>query len=483
MAKSVEPKDAKAPLRPESAPPARPGPLSLDDPAPKEASRSSRPAKHGLLSPLKLRDFSLLWVGMTISLLGDGLYFVAIAWQVIRLSNVPTALSAVGVAWTVPQVLFLLIGGVVSDRVDRRAVMIGADIVRAAAIGALGFLSVTGVIELWHIFVLVAIYGAGDAFFMPAFGAIVPDIVPQNLLVEANSLDQFVRPIAFRLLGPAIGGLMVATWGSGRAFLIDAGSFLVSALCVALIRHRPRALSAGAKQSSVVTEIKEGFSFVRSHTWLWGTLMAAAIALLCFSGPLQVLVPFIVKENIGGDAGDYGLILAVGGVGSIVASLAIGQGGLPRRNVTFMYLNWSRGTFVIAYYAIAGATWQAMLASVTIGATFTAGLIVWGTLVHKLVPPELLGRVSSLDWLVSTSLTPLSFALTGPIAQAIGNEATLAGAGVLGGFSVLAFLLLPGLRDIEERGEHSADEPARSRSKREPSEALLYLNDGNGGDR
>jgi hypothetical protein len=406
-----------------------------------------------IVQPLRLRDFSLLWAGMTVSMLGDGIYFVAIAWQVLRLSNAPTALSAVGVAWTIPQVVFLLVGGVVSDRLERRTILLASDIVRGVAIGGLGLLSVSGNIELWHILLLVAVYGAGEAFFMPAFGAIVPDIVPQNLLVEANALDQFVRPVAFRLVGPALGGVLVALWGPGQAFLIDAASFVLSAVCLLLMRPQRRA--AATSHASVLSEIAEGFSFVRSRTWLWGTLAAAAIAQLCFVGPLQVLLPLIVRENIGGGAGAYGFILAIGGVGSILASITVSQ-GLPRRQLTFMYFNWSVGTFVISYYAIATEVWEAMLASLVIGATFTTGLIVWGTLMHRLVPPELLGRVSSFDWLVSTGLTPVSFALAGPVALVLGNEATLALAGVLGGVAVLAFLALPGLRNTEISAAHLA---------------------------
>ena len=153
---------------------------------------------------------------MAISLLGDGIYFVAIAWQVLRLENAATALSLVGVAWTVPQVLFLLFAGVMSDRFERRKVLVLADVTRAIAIGGIGLLTISGSVELWHILVLVAFYGTGDALFMPAFGAIVPDIVPSNRLVEANSLDQFVRPLMLRFVGPAWGASSSRPWGRVR---------------------------------------------------------------------------------------------------------------------------------------------------------------------------------------------------------------------------------------------------------------------------
>src|SRR5438876_1459573 len=137
----------------------RPGPVSStngsgDSIAPARASRVR------LLTPLRLRDFRFLWTGMTVSLLGDGIFLVAIAWQVYQLSNAPAALSVVGVAMSVPHVVLLLLGGVVSDRFDRRKVMVGADLLRGAAIGLLGLLSVTGALELWHVLLLTALYGA-----------------------------------------------------------------------------------------------------------------------------------------------------------------------------------------------------------------------------------------------------------------------------------------------------------------------------------
>ncbi len=132
------------------------------------------------------------------------------AWQVYELSNAPTALSIVGVAMTVPQIVFLLVGGVVSDRFDRRRVMIAADALRAVSVAILGVLSITGTLELWHILIVAAAFGAGTAFFGPAFDAIVPQLVPSRDLNQANSLDQFVRPAAARMLGPAIGGWLIA---------------------------------------------------------------------------------------------------------------------------------------------------------------------------------------------------------------------------------------------------------------------------------
>ncbi|MGH2687494.1 MAG: MFS transporter, partial [Actinomycetota bacterium] len=156
-----------------------------------------------MTEPFRIRDFRLLWVGMSASLLGDGVFLVALAWQVYELSNKASALSLVGVAMSVPHVALLLIGGVLSDRFPRRRVMLAADLLRGVAIGTLGVLSITGGLRMGHVLVLVALYGAGMALFGPAFDAIVPDIVPSGLLAQANALDLFVRPAALRLAGPA----------------------------------------------------------------------------------------------------------------------------------------------------------------------------------------------------------------------------------------------------------------------------------------
>jgi MFS family permease len=402
-----------------------------------------------LFAPLRHRDFRLLWSGMCVSLLGDGVFLVAMAWQVYALSNAPTALALVGIAMTVPTIAFLLIGGAISDRLDRRRIMLSADVVRAVAVGAMALLSLTGALELWHMVALVAVYGVGTAFFQPAFDAIVPDVLPAGELAQANSLDQFVRPLALRLAGPAFGGLLIDAVGVGSAFALDAASFGVSGLALLALRPRPRDRAAAG--GSIGSEIRAGFRYIRRHVWLWATFASAAVAYLLFMGPAEVLLPFVVKNQLGGSAGDLGLVFAAGGLGSLGCAVVLGQRGLPRRDITFMYLVWTAAPLAVAGYGLADAVWQLMLASLAFNALETAGTIVWATAKQRHVPPALLGRVSSLDWLISIGLLPLSFALTGPVSGAIGAQATLIGAGLIGGAVTFAALLLPGMRAIEGR--------------------------------
>jgi DHA3 family tetracycline resistance protein-like MFS transporter len=403
-------------------------------------------ARVGLLRPLRGRDFRLLWTGQAVSLLGDGIFLVAMAWTAFELWNSPASLSIVGIAMTVPIIGCLLLGGAVSDRFDRRKVMIAADAARALVVGLLAALELSGRLDFPVFAVLVACYGAATAFFTPAFESIVPSIVASDELAQANSLDQFMRPGALRLVGPALGGWMVATIGSGGAFAVDAVSFAASIAAVAAIR--PVAASAVAAPSTGAA-IADGLRFVRRHAWLWVTLLSAAIAYLAFLGPTEALVPFVVKNDLHASAADLGLVFAAGGVGAIGAALVMGQRGHPRRDVTFMYACWALATLAVAGYGLGTTTAQLAIACLVFNALEAAGTIVWATIKQRHVPRSLLGRVSSLDWMISIGLLPLSYALTAPAASLVGARTTLVGAAVIGAVVTFAALFYPGVRDIE----------------------------------
>jgi MFS family permease len=399
-----------------------------------------------LLSPLRHRDFRILWTGMTISLVGDGIFLIAIAWESYSLWNAPAALSIVGIGMTIPTIAFLLIGGVVSDRRDRRLVMAWADGLRAVAVAVLAALVLMGALRFWELVVLVAVYGVGTAFFMPAFEAILPELLPKEDLPAANALDQFVRPIAMRLIGPVAGGALVAA-SAGLAFAIDAASF--AACLVAVLVMPRRAGRPVVVKTSSVAALKEGLRFVRQRVWLWGTLVSAAISYLVFLGPAEVLLPYLVKNELHASAGTLGLVLAAGGVGAVGGAAVMGHRGHPRRDVTVMYMTWTIATLAIAGYGIANAAWQLMLVCLVFNALEAAGTIVWATIKQHHVPGSMLGRVSSLDWLISIGLLPLSFALTAPVAAVFGARSTLVGAAALGAAVTLGGFFLPGMRAIE----------------------------------
>jgi len=403
-----------------------------------------------LLAPLRHRDFRLLWIGACASLAGDGVYLIALAWQAYTLSNTPTALAMLGVCATVPQLLALLGSGILSDRVERRRILLGADIIRFVAVLIVAVLVMSGQTNMWQLAVLSVVYGLGAGVAAPAFDAIIPDLVPDQDLQQANALDQFLRPAMLRLGGPALGGVLIAVHGAGTAFLFDAITFLVSAVCVWQMGARPRAVDLSAtERPSLLADALDGVRFVKSRTWLWGTLVSATVAYLLFMGPTEVLLPYLVKEVLHGTASDLGIILGAGGVGAIAAALIVGQMGLPRRQLTFMYLCWTVAALAVAGFGLATSGWQLMIISLVINGLEAAGTVAWATTKQLLVPADMLGRVSSLDWFISIAGLPVSYALTAPVAALIGAQATFVAASVLCAGVTFAALFLPHMRDAD----------------------------------
>jgi len=415
-------------------------------------SLAARLTSPKILQPLRNRDFAMLTTGRTVSLLGDGFFLVALAWQVYDISNVPSALSIVGVAHTLPMVLLVLVGGALADRYDRRKLMIWADLIRALAVGALGILSIAGVLELWHIIVLIGFVGLGDAFFNPASSAIVPDIVPEHDLAQANSLLATLRPLMIRLLGPAAAGFIIAMFGNGAAFLVDAGSFAVSMVAIAAIRHRHQFVEGEHGVRQTISQIADGLRYVRSKPWIWATLISAMLSLLVFLGPVEVLVPYLVRNQLELGPEALGAIFAAGGVGAILMALAIGARGLPRRRVTVMFFSWSIGVALMAIYGLMTDLWQGLVAAFVVNAFFQLGEVIWVTMLQQNVPRHLLGRVTSLDWLLSLGLVPLSYAITGPLSEIFGPSMTMVGAALIGSLLMVSLLFVRGVRDPERDG-------------------------------
>jgi MFS family permease len=427
-----------------------------------------------LFEPLRERDFALLWAGTLVSLLGDGIYLVALPFAVLDLDGSATDLALVGFAWSLGMVGFLLLGGLAADRYDKRRQLLVSDVVRLAAVGAIGGLSLGGALEIWHLLVLGFVFGAGEGLSGPAMGAIVPELVPADGLVQANALQGSLRPIALRFAGPGLGGVAVALLDTGGALVVDAGTFAVSIAC--LLAMGARVPVHEGEHEPLRSQLREAARFVRGQTWLWATLVMASIALLFFYGPVEVLVPVRIDDELGGGAGDFGVVLAAAGIGATIGTVALGHFGMPRREVTALYWVWGVAGFFLVGYAFADAVWQLVACSFCFGLFEGVGNPIWSTMMQVRVPVAMRGRVSSLDWLVSVGLTPVSFALTGPLAAALGPAAVLCVAGLVAGGGTLAILyVVPGLR-AEDGG--SARAQAAGRDQPPMSEPMSPANVG-----
>ncbi len=414
----------------------------------------------GVLRPLQHRDFRLLWIGQTVSMIGDGVYVFSIAWFVYKDAGAsPAAFAAVGIAWSLPQVLLLLATGALSDRMDRRHLMIIGDLLRMLAICAIGTLILLDALTIPLLVVLVFPYGAGQAIFGPSFNAVIPMIVPEEQLVEANSLGHTIRPLAMIVIGPLLGAAIVAIAGTGWAFLLDGVTFAVSAVCIWAMHVR--ADPGRTQETHLLEDVREGIGYVVRTRWLLWGLLGGMVSLFCVWGPWETLVPFVVTDQMHGTEFQLALVFGAGGVGSIVASLVVAQrGGLPRRPLTVMYIAWAIGMGMTAAFGLVANVPQAMVASLIAEAAISVLVVFWFTAMQRLVPTELLGRVSSLDWMITILGAPISFLIVGPAAAAFGADAVLIVAGVLGSAASLFFMFMPGARGPERDGSFSG--PDRS---------------------
>src|ERR687893_1337749 len=214
--------------------------------------------------PLRHRDFRLLWTGLAVSLVGSGLWLVALAWQVIELGGGPAQLSLVTALYGVGVLAFVLIGGVAADRLPQRLIMICSDLVRAAALLALGALSLTGTLEVWHLAAGSLLLGAGEAFFLPSYSALLPRLLPEEEILAANGLEGTLRPLAQQAAGPALGGVAVAALSPGAAILAGGLTYLVSAGCLVAMKVRQVKGAPGAPGvASVFADLREGARYVR----------------------------------------------------------------------------------------------------------------------------------------------------------------------------------------------------------------------------
>ena len=374
---------------------------------------------------------------------------VAVPFAALQIGGSPTAVGLVFAAGLVPRIALTLVGGVWADRLPRQHVMIAADLVRGFGQAAGAFVLLTGVAELWQLGLIAAIHGSGAAFFTPAASGFVPETVSAPRLQQANALIGVSRNV-FAIVGPAVAGLLVYAFGPGWVYAIDAGTFAVSA---SFLVRLPAGTAAPAVRKKFMADLADGWREVTSRSWVWATILYFAVwnfAVAVFF----VLGPVVSDDELGG-ARDWGLILSGGAIGSVIGSL-LALRISPRRPLFTGYLLISvaalQPILLVRPFPAVVIAGSAVLAWVTLSFTVT----LWQTALQERIPREALSRVVSYDWLGSLVLMPLGFALAGPLAMAIGIDATLwLVAGVLFVSSV-AVALVPDVRRITRRDDDEA---------------------------
>ena len=374
------------------------------------------------LRPFIHREYRVLIAALAISIFGSGMWAVAMVYQVIHLGGGPLELSLVAAAGSVGLVAFVLAGGIAADRVPQRRLIIAVEGVNLAVIAAVSGLAMAGWLQLWHVAAGAFVLGVGAAFFFPAYSAILPRILPAEDLLAANGMEGTMRPVLQQAAGPAVAGILVAALSPSHAVTGVAACHLLAFIVLNLLGHH--ALATGADggprpKPSFVQDLREGVSYTIRTPWLLWTLIWACISVLFLIGPIEVLLPFLVKDQLGGDSSMFGFLLAVMGVGAALGSLVTASLRLPRRYLTVMMVSWGVGSLPIAAVGLMDNFWLIAAALFIWGATGSVGMVIWGTLLQRRVPSHLLGRISSLDFFVSLALMPVSMALAGPAAEVL----------------------------------------------------------------
>ena len=386
-----------------------------------------------VLAPFGFREFRLLISAMSISLFAEGMWTVVMALQVIALADDPAALSLVAACLAAGMLAFILVGGLVADRVNQRAIIIAVEAANVVATGAVAVLGTLGSLHLWHMAVASAVLGVGAAFFFPAYSAYLPRILPAEQLLAANGVEGAIRPTLQQAIGPAVAGIVVGATFPSLGAVAVATMFTIG--LILLVAMRPNegdhiVMAVEREKPHPLTDLREGLRFVARTAWLRWTLLFASTWVFLALGPIEVLLPFIARARFAHGEQVYGFMLAAFGLGSALGALVVSSRLLPRRYLTVMMTMWGLGSLPLAIVGATSSLTLMLIALFVVGVADGAGMVIWGTLLQRRVPPAMLGRVSSLDFFVSLAFMPLSMAVAGPLSKVVPVDLIFAVAGI-----------------------------------------------------
>ena len=415
-----------------------------------------------LLRAFRRRDFTILVLARAISRAGDGIQTVAIAWLVLQLTGSAAAMGLVLTAQLVPTLALLLFGGAVADRWPKIPLMVGSDGIRAIVVGIAALLVATGSVTLPHLLVLGVVFGLVDAVFMPAWAALLPELVPPEDRSSANALASLTVRLA-GVAGPAAGAALVAAGGTAAAFAVDGVSFVVSGALLAWLWFARRRAAQGAGHVAPVTgeprspsgrrrlvaDIREGLAAVVATPWIGLTILAATITNISLDGPLQAALPLLVRRSYGGDVGVLGLYGSAVAVGAIVGAAVVGSRARLRGRWRLIYGWWVGFALATAAMGLPIGVGGLVVAALVSGVGASVVGLAWTNALQDHVPDELRGRVFSLDYLGSTALLPVGYLVAGIASDAVGPSAVFLVGGLVSAVILAAMTMLPQIRVLD----------------------------------
>lgn len=421
----------------------------------------------------------MIWIGQTISNLGDGIFNIALAWQVLLMTHSGTAMGIVLIASMIPRLIFVLIGGVAADRLPRRLIILWSDGGRGLLVLLISILGFMGLLQFWHLIVESLIFGVVDGFFNPAIMAITPDLVEKDDLASANALISLSGNLA-QLAGPLLGAGMIALFNPMGAFAADALSFLISVAFLLPVRiperhvKKPLEIQEPPVEGMLIGEdfqiqeeqpvkrrgfrgvmedVQEGLVYVRASRWLWVTIINSAIGNIGFMATLAVAMPKLIHDAYQQGAWLLGVISATEAIGSMLALVLIGQATRVKKRGLLAYLALSLSCIGILLFGLpfprVAAPFIAPLASMLVGFGLAFFNTIYFTILHETIPSDKLGRVISLDTLGSFAMIPVGEALGGILTDRIGPALVFVVFGLFNLVIVLIPLLVREVREME----------------------------------
>jgi len=388
--------------------------MAVEEQVPTPAVETLRPRPWTVFSS---GSFRKLWVATTLSLFGDFFNYIAMAWLVLQLTGSSLALGSVLVVQALPRAVLMVVGGALADRLSPRLTMLGSMGLRAVVVAPLAALVLTGRVQMWEIYTVAGVFGIVDAFFMPARGSILPNVVADHELEPGNAVLN-VTGQASVILGPVLGGLIVAVLGIGWAFAGDAACFVIGFLFILWLPTAARA-ATGEKHpdGGLGGQIAAGIRYAWAEMGIRVTLIVIAVVDFAANGALGVGLPTLVHGRFGAGAEGLGILLGAWGVGATAGALGAGFVPPPKR---FGWLI----VFICAWLGV-GFVGVGLVPSL-VPAALLMGFTGVGTGVtntyaaswlQRRTDPAMQGRVMSLVMLASMGLTPIAYAASGVIAE------------------------------------------------------------------
>jgi len=415
------------------------------------------------LSALTHRPFALLWAGQTVSRLGDNLHRITLAWWVLEKTGSATAMGTVLVLSQIPLLFFILIGGIVVDRFPRIRIMFLSDLLSGTVVTFLAVFAWLDVLEIWHVYIASLVFGFVEAFFFPAYHAVIPQITPPDMLTSANSLNGLSQRM-MGVIGPIAGASLVAVGGTSLAFGLDALSFFISAVCIFLILRsvsnelpkRESESKATANPHSVgqvirqgVADLREGLNAVIKVPWIWITILIFGVLNIMEGSPRAVSMPFLIKDDLGADVAVMGWFGSAFSVGYVISALWLGQYKRLRHRGLLGYLAIMINGGMLLLFGLQLPIPVLIVAMFIYGFCFNIFALVWNNTLQEMVPHEKLGRVYAIDSLGSWVLLPVGFALAGWATDLWGAPTVF----LIGGVGTILMILLglshPAIRNLD----------------------------------